>query len=482
MTTTHINRLRCSISNTPGTSGNVVVGAATSAARRTFTASEDGKSFEPTFEDGAAWEVRTGCVYTHSTTTLTRGTLVDSSTGSAIALTSAATVGLHGTAKAMQDLDPSRGISTQIMASIRANAPGAVFALINSNGARIGAVGNSLIAFATSFIHCALGAMDGRATMEYKAAVGGVTSAGMSGQAATLPASCNVVVMMEGTNDANTGVSTSTHISNLKVIAAEIISRGFVPLVIASPTRETTVSTINGYWLPERLWCEAAGISYVDPWSRYVDTDGSWVAGCTTDGDHPNPATMLQVGLDLAGLLLAGKTGYLLPRSNSLGEGLFSNALLLLDGDANGRPDGWSRLTVTGENFSLAAATYPARGNKCTVVISQTVTAEVFRSVGSSGWTPGQTLRITGMVSLASMFNCNFRVYCRPIGGVAFDIIPFIRQANCGDTYFSGEIVMPANTTDLQVWFEASSISGAAFTCTMGFSGVDVYNITANTL
>lgn len=110
MTITHINRLRCSISNTPGTSGNVVVGAATSAARRTFTASEDGKSFEPTFEDGTAWETRTGCVYTHATSTLTRGTLVDSSTGSAIALTSAATVGLHSTAKAMQDLELARGM------------------------------------------------------------------------------------------------------------------------------------------------------------------------------------------------------------------------------------------------------------------------------------------------------------------------------------------------------------------------------------
>ena len=482
MSTTHINRLRCSISNTPGTSGNVVVGAATSAARRTFTAAEDGKSFEPTFEQGNAWEVRTGCVYTHATATLTRGTLVDSSTGSAINLTSAAVVSLGPTAKQMTDLEPARGISLQLATAVKASSAGAVFSLLNSTGARIGVVGNSILAFVTSFINAAVGALDGRATMEYKAAVGGVTSAGMLGQAATLPASCNVVAMMEGTNDANAAVSTATHISNLKAVAAEITSRGFVPLVIASPTRETTVSTIIGYWLPERLWCESAGIAYVDPWSRYFDTDGSWVAGCTTDGDHPTPSTMLQVGLDMAGLLAAGKTGYLLPRSNSLGEGLFSNALLLSDGDANGRPDGWSRLTITGEGFSLAPATYPARGNKCTVVISQTAAAEVFRSLGSSGWTPGQTLRITGMISLANMSNCNFRVYCRPVGGPAFDIIPFIRQANCSDAYFSGEIVMPTGATDLQVWMEATSISGSAFTCTLGYSGINVYNVTANTL
>lgn len=112
MSTTHINRLRCSITNTPGLAGNVVVGAATSAARRTFTATEDGKSFEPTFEDGNAWEVRTGCVYTHATSTLTRGTLVDSSTGSAIALTSSAVVTLGPTAKQMQNLEAAAyGIS-----------------------------------------------------------------------------------------------------------------------------------------------------------------------------------------------------------------------------------------------------------------------------------------------------------------------------------------------------------------------------------
>lgn len=105
----HINRLRCSITNTPGIAGDVAVGPATSADRRAFRSDDDGEKFEPTFELGSAWEVRTGCVYTHATGMLTRGTLVDSSTGSAIALTSAATVGLHGTAQAMQELEAARG-------------------------------------------------------------------------------------------------------------------------------------------------------------------------------------------------------------------------------------------------------------------------------------------------------------------------------------------------------------------------------------
>lgn len=118
MTITHINRLRCAVTNTPGLAGDIVVGAAlnvgtgaNASGRRTFTAAEDGLSFEPIFEDGIRWETRTGCVYTHSTTTLTRGTLVDSSTGSAIALTSSAVVTLGATAKHAQDLEAVRALS-----------------------------------------------------------------------------------------------------------------------------------------------------------------------------------------------------------------------------------------------------------------------------------------------------------------------------------------------------------------------------------
>lgn len=113
MSTTHVNRLRCAVTNTPGTSGNITVGSALNvgtSGRRTFTAADDGKPFEPTFEDGTAWETRTGCVYTHSTATLTRGTLVDSSTGSAIALTSATVVTLGPTAKQMTDLELARSL------------------------------------------------------------------------------------------------------------------------------------------------------------------------------------------------------------------------------------------------------------------------------------------------------------------------------------------------------------------------------------
>lgn len=119
MANTHINRLRCVVTNTPGTSGNFVVGAAP-AGRRGFSAAEDGKTFELTISEGNAWEVRTGCVYTHSTTTVTRGTLADSSTGSAINFTAAAVVSQGPIAKHMTDLEPLRGATLPQMTALAA--------------------------------------------------------------------------------------------------------------------------------------------------------------------------------------------------------------------------------------------------------------------------------------------------------------------------------------------------------------------------
>lgn len=90
MPDTHVNRLQCTVSGTPGT-GTITVSTAVSGFR-TFASGDGGKTFSCLFVDGTAWEVATGCTYTHSGTTLTRGTLENSSTGSAISLTSAAIV------------------------------------------------------------------------------------------------------------------------------------------------------------------------------------------------------------------------------------------------------------------------------------------------------------------------------------------------------------------------------------------------------
>lgn len=87
---TSLNRRWFNVASAPGT-GNVAVGSAL-AGYLGLGASQDGMTFDGvTFLDGSAWEVRNGCVYTHGTTTLSRGTLEESSTGSAISLSASAT-------------------------------------------------------------------------------------------------------------------------------------------------------------------------------------------------------------------------------------------------------------------------------------------------------------------------------------------------------------------------------------------------------
>lgn len=102
---TQINRAYFTISNTPSTSGALIVSSAVSGPYRTLGAAHDGMSFDVSIVDGSAWEIRTGCVYTHSGTSLSRGTLEDSSTGSAIDLTSAAKVMVTSTARRLNLLD-----------------------------------------------------------------------------------------------------------------------------------------------------------------------------------------------------------------------------------------------------------------------------------------------------------------------------------------------------------------------------------------
>jgi len=85
------------IGNTPSTSGNFTVGSAVDSLHVTLGASDDGLSFSARiFETGVGSEVRTGCTYTHGTTTLTRGTLESSTSGSALSFTSAAQVQILG--------------------------------------------------------------------------------------------------------------------------------------------------------------------------------------------------------------------------------------------------------------------------------------------------------------------------------------------------------------------------------------------------
>lgn len=85
------NRVGMSVSGTPGT-GTITLGSAESGYQSFATAYGANANVDILIEDGTAWEIARDCTYTHSGTTVTRGTLEASSTGSAISLTSSAKV------------------------------------------------------------------------------------------------------------------------------------------------------------------------------------------------------------------------------------------------------------------------------------------------------------------------------------------------------------------------------------------------------
>lgn len=97
MTVSHKNRVQMSVSGTPGT-GTITLGSAASGYQSFSAAHGANATVDVLITDGTAWEVARACTYTHSGTTLSRGTLEASSTGIAISLTSAAVVSQIATA------------------------------------------------------------------------------------------------------------------------------------------------------------------------------------------------------------------------------------------------------------------------------------------------------------------------------------------------------------------------------------------------
>lgn len=99
----YLDRAAVTVSGTPGT-GAITIGAAKTGPWRTMPSGADGLTYEVTAVDGSAWEVFES-TYTHSGTSLSRGTLLSSSTGSRISLTSAAECYITAAARSLDTWD-----------------------------------------------------------------------------------------------------------------------------------------------------------------------------------------------------------------------------------------------------------------------------------------------------------------------------------------------------------------------------------------
>lgn len=103
--TTYRNRLQTTVSAVASSGLGAFTISAASSGYISFVSGDNTLSFDISVVEGTAWETRTGCVYTHSGTSLARGTLESSSTGSAIAFTAAAIVTATPTAAKLAALE-----------------------------------------------------------------------------------------------------------------------------------------------------------------------------------------------------------------------------------------------------------------------------------------------------------------------------------------------------------------------------------------
>lgn len=100
---THANRVKMTVTSvdaTPSTGlGAITLNAASTGFRSFATAySNANATVDILITEGTAWEIARNCTYTHSGTTVSRGTLESSSTGNAVAFTADAVVSVIATA------------------------------------------------------------------------------------------------------------------------------------------------------------------------------------------------------------------------------------------------------------------------------------------------------------------------------------------------------------------------------------------------
>jgi len=118
---THANRVKMTVTSVASSgTGDITLNAASSGFRSFATAYGANATVDILITEGTAWEIARNCTYTHSGTTVSRGTLENSSTGSAVVFTSAAVVSVIAAAEfgnnaeaAIQAVTPGGRLTTE---------------------------------------------------------------------------------------------------------------------------------------------------------------------------------------------------------------------------------------------------------------------------------------------------------------------------------------------------------------------------------
>jgi hypothetical protein len=117
------NRVGNAVTSVAGGGTGTITLASAETGYQSFSAAYGANAnVDVLIEEGSAWEIARDCTYTHSGTTLSRGTLEASSTGSALSLTSAAKVYVVNSADRINGLNRLYNLPVLLVDGLSASA------------------------------------------------------------------------------------------------------------------------------------------------------------------------------------------------------------------------------------------------------------------------------------------------------------------------------------------------------------------------
>lgn len=238
---------------------------------------------------------------------------------------------------------------------------------------RVSGIGNSIMYAPTSWwMQCCDKSGGLLVAIDQGHAVPGNTSTAMVARMSDVPASADIVVIMEGTNSAP-DLSHATYRSDIRKLIEFYLDRGQLPVFCRPPPRSDSTDYNNKtqkLGMIEYFVCAEYDVPCVDPWRVFADesTGGLSSAAGAVDGKHPGYSAHNLAGAEMLAQLLGTSTSLPLPVANTTydGLGLLDNPIFLTEPGTYGSggaislvtdsaiPGNWARVTGNGAGKFVA--------------------------------------------------------------------------------------------------------------------------------
>ncbi|WP_378144828.1 GDSL-type esterase/lipase family protein [Cnuibacter sp. UC19_7] len=258
-------------------------------------------------------------------------------------------------------------------------------------------------------------ASSGKLWNAYNAGIAGNTSAQMLARFDTdvLAYKPGICVIAAGTNDARTGVTLATYITNIKAIVAKCFAAGIFPAIRTVPPCYDTAGSggeaavrqrISSYNAWIREWAPTLGIPVIDVFSEFVDPTNGRIktAYAYGDGIHFLVDGYAKQGQMIAAALapyIGAALPYLATDAGDPTDLLSGTGLFLGAPAGNGLPAGWSTGDAAHATFSVAASP-DGFGKELTLTAVGDVAYQVqaYRFV-NTGVAAGDVVEVGGVLS-----------------------------------------------------------------------------------